>query len=95
MKELTEFELIKSIKKVNGVTVKGKTIVVCKDNHGAGLKTWNKIEVLKKSFGYFVAFDDNSRNSSNNTYDDDNTNNIKNNKVKFNIKLQKINFKKL
>ena len=38
MKELNEMDCVRTIKRTMGVNVKGKTIIVNKDNHAAGLK---------------------------------------------------------
>ena len=102
MKEFTEFDLIKSIKKVNGVVVKGKSIYINLDNHGAGKGIWKKIEVLEKTFGYVIYKMHNFNNiSSLFKKDNDNQDNInriskeEKREKKFRVKLPKMNFKKL
>lgn len=102
MKEVTEFDLIKLIKKVNGIIIKGKSIYINLDNHGAGKGTWKKIEVLEKTFGYLIHKTNNldSKSLFNNKYEDnqDNTNRIskeEKREKKFKVKLPKMNFKKL
>ena len=102
MKEFTEFDIIKSIKKVNGVVIKGFSIYINLDNHGAGKGTWKKIEVLEKTFGYVIHKMHNSDNiSSLFKKDNDNQDNInriskeEKREKKFRVKLPKMNFKKL
>ena len=48
MKEFTENDCIRAIKRTTGCNVVGKTIKVNKENHSAGLKTWSKIDYLVK-----------------------------------------------
>lgn len=102
MKEFTEFDLIKSIKKVNGVVIKGKTIYINLDNHGAGKGTWKHIEELERTYGYLVCKIHNSDNISSlfkkDNDNQDNTNRIskeEKREKKFRVKLPKMNFKKL
>lgn len=102
MKEVTEFDLIKSIKKVNGVVIKGKSIYINLDNHGAGKRTWKHIEELERTYGYLVHKMHNSDNVSS-LFRKDNDNQEKSDRIskeekrekKFKVKLPKMNFKKI
>jgi len=97
MKELNEMELLRAIKKVNGISVKGNTICVNKNNHSAGSGTWTKIEILRKSFGYSYIFVDNieSKEISKDIDREERRTKRQIKEQKTKIKLPKLNFKKL
>lgn len=97
MKELNEMELLRAIKKVNGVSVKGNIISINRNNHSAGLRTWTKIEVLKRNFGYSYMFVDNieSKEISKDIDREERKTKRQIKEQKTKIKLPKLNFKKL
>ncbi len=101
MKEFTENDCIRTIKRTMGVNIKGKTIIVNKDNHAAGLATWKKIDYLVKTCGYSQIFGSNVENNGDVKEEREErrkrlTKQEKNEqKEKFKVKLAKLNFKKI
>lgn len=99
MKKLNEVELLRAIKKINGVSVKDNIISINRDNHSVGLRSWTKIEVLCKSFGYSWRFVDSheakeAQREERKRITKEERREQKAEK-KFKIKLPKMNFKKL
>lgn len=100
MKEFTEKDCIRTIKRTMGCNVVGKTIKVNKENHAAGIKTWNKIDYLVKNFGYVQIFTTNTDNNGDNRIEREEKHRLTKEerhqqKDKFRVKLPKLNFKKL
>lgn len=101
MKELNEMDCVRTIKRTMGVNVKGKTIIVNKDNHAAGLTTWKKIDYLVNTCGYSQIFGSNVENNGDVKEEREErrkrlTKQEKNEqKGKFKVKLAKLNFKKI
>lgn len=100
MKEFTEKDCIRTIKRTMGCNVVGKTIKVNKENHSAGLKTWSKIDYLVKNFGYVQVFVSNTENNEDGKVEREERHRLTKEerhqqKDKFRVKLPKLNFKKL
>lgn len=101
MKEFTENDCIRAIKRTTGCNVVGKTIKVNKENHAVGLKTWSKINYLVKNFGYIQVFTSNVENNGDIREEREErrkrlTKQERNEqKGKFKVKLAKLNFKKI
>lgn len=74
-KEYTEQSVIKELGRINELSINtnSKTIYVLKNSTNIGIKTWGKIEYLKKVHGYVQLFTDtiNTRNKQIKTKEDE------------------------